>query len=436
MADVLVNPCDSALSVVNTGIDCETAMLQMAGLDLMPRGTTWTMADINAAGSWANFKAMKNNAAAGSRWFSLFGSNAAVWDLSDANEDDVFETGPSGAKLFVRPGMINRTIVTANGGLCFAKALMALGSNFDFIDTDISGNVHWKVNADGSFSGITPILIKGLTPTLAGMQTVFKNRLYICVNPTYYIGGTKIYKPLDGIAGLQIQGLLDAELTNFSDPVQAANTAPTAGTTTITAVGADNDTIQISINGVDVSGVITKTSSESTVTLLAVKIKNAINALVATNGGITATNVAGAITYVIPASYGDTLNTLSAVATIVGTITETHVAFSGGAYGAITFQINVKSECSDTNLVTNFPGTSDPGLVIASNFIVDKDGTLISTPTPTLVVVGGVNDHIQMIVAGGAAGVVVGINGAGANILYGNGVPGYDIISGIEYTIV
>lgn len=106
-------------------------------------------------------------------------------------------------------------------------------------------------------------------------------------------------------------------------------------TVTVTAVGADNDTIDIVDDNADslTGGPVTKTSSESTVTLLAVKIKNAINTNTATNGGYTATNSAGVITITAPASLGATVNTIDTAPVIVGTITATHTAFASGVTG-------------------------------------------------------------------------------------------------------
>lgn len=114
------------------------------------------------------------------------------------------------------------------------------------------------------------------------------------------------------------------------------NTSPVAGTRasgteTITVIGADGDTIDPKVNAVTlVAAPVAKTSSESTVTLLAAKIAAAITAAVGSNGGYTATNTAGAITILGPLVLGATLNTITPTATIVGTITATHAAFSGG----------------------------------------------------------------------------------------------------------
>lgn len=110
-----------------------------------------------------------------------------------------------------------------------------------------------------------------------------------------------------------------------------AVTSPTAATSTITLtdVGDDADTIAIAINGITIV-TVTKTSAESTVTLLAAKVVAAINA---TASGYTAANSSGVITITAPTTQGDALNGENATVTVVGTITFTQTAFSGGADG-------------------------------------------------------------------------------------------------------
>lgn len=141
-------------------------------------------------------------------------------------------------------------------------------------------------------------------------------------------------------------------------PVNQVSATAATRTVTITAVGADNDTIDViddegdSLSG----GPVTKTSSESTVTLLATKIKNAINAATSSNGGYTATNAAGVITITAPASKGATLNTIDTAPTIVGTITTTHTAFTGGVTATYSTILHVSGKVTspDATKVIDF----------------------------------------------------------------------------------
>lgn len=127
-------------------------------------------------------------------------------------------------------------------------------------------------------------------------------------------------------------------------PIIAAT--PATRTITLTGIGADGDTIDIldaagnSLTG----GPVTKTSAETTVTLLAVKVKNAMNAATGTNGGYSATNAAGVITESAPGSLGATVNTVDTAPTIVGTITATHTAFTGGVTATFSTILHVSGK--------------------------------------------------------------------------------------------
>lgn len=112
-------------------------------------------------------------------------------------------------------------------------------------------------------------------------------------------------------------------------------TAATAGVT-ITAVGANGDTINIKhtdVKGNVVNlGTYTKAAGQTTVTAVAAAIVVIINA--GTNvHGYTATNTAGAITITLPKSNGVFAGTLTT--TIVGTITATTTQATGGTLSPI-----------------------------------------------------------------------------------------------------
>lgn len=136
--------------------------------------------------------------------------------------------------------------------------------------------------------------------------------------------------------------LLDIQLYEKATATHAGGTGATSAVT-FTNVGADNDTIDVLYNGGSLTGgPITKTSSESTVTLLAVKVKDAINAATSTNGGYTASNSSGVLTVTGPAGLGTSLNTKSLTLTIVGTIAATGAAFTGGADTNTTIKVSGK----------------------------------------------------------------------------------------------
>lgn len=155
-------------------------------------------------------------------------------------------------------------------------------------------------------------------------------------------------------------GLKDIQLYQKATATEVVVIAAAGATrtVTITGVGADGDTVNIkdgdgdSISG----GTVAKTSSETTVTLLATKIKNAINTATSTNGGYTATNSAGVITITAPASLGATVNTVDTAPTIVGTVTATHTAFASGVTGtnSVVLHVSGKMDSPNANKVIDF----------------------------------------------------------------------------------
>lgn len=133
----------------------------------------------------------------------------------------------------------------------------------------------------------------------------------------------------------QVFSLADAEnlgiVGTYTDETKAT------GVVTITAVGADGDTISVSVTepapggltNVVSLGSFTKTSTETTVTLLAAALVLAINTNTV-NTGYTATNLAGVITITARPGVGVSLNTGTPLA----------VAVSGTLAATVTTQFN------------------------------------------------------------------------------------------------
>ena len=130
----------------------------------------------------------------------------------------------------------------------------------------------------------------------------------------------------------KIFSVQDAEDLGIVD-THSLEVAATA-TETVTGVGADGDTYEIIVAeyGGDVSlGTYTKVAGDTTVTLVAVAVKNIINAGTVTHG-YTATNVAGVLTIVARPGLGVFLNSSSPLShTIVGTLAVTTAQFAAGA---------------------------------------------------------------------------------------------------------
>lgn len=135
----------------------------------------------------------------------------------------------------------------------------------------------------------------------------------------------------------QVFSLADAEnlgiVGTYTDETKAT------GVVTITAVGADGDTISVSVTepapggltNVVSLGSFTKTSTETTVTLLAAALVLAINTNTV-NTGYTATNLAGVITVTARPGVGVSLNTGTPLSVAIsGTLAATVTTqFTGG----------------------------------------------------------------------------------------------------------
>lgn len=147
--------------------------------------------------------------------------------------------------------------------------------------------------------------------------------LYVATLPSGFTSGDRI-KQVFSVEDAETLGILD----DYSDETKAT------ATYTFTTVGADGDTVELTVaepKSVVSLGEFTKTSAESTVTLLAAAYVALINAGTITHG-YTASNVAGVVTIVARPKLGVFLNTgTPIVATIVGTIAGTIAQFGAGA---------------------------------------------------------------------------------------------------------
>lgn len=175
-----------------------------------------------------------------------------------------------------------------------------------------------------SLNNITFVLGKGgLGRPLPGQDYISGLIFYTANLPSGFSAGSRIK---------QIFSVPDAEALGIKDDYSDAT--PATAVETVTGVGANGDTVNISItelNGVVVNlGTYTKTAGEATVTAVAAAIKAIINAGTLTHG-YTADNVAGVLTITAPKRLGVFLNSGTPVAvTIVGTVAITVAQPSGG----------------------------------------------------------------------------------------------------------
>lgn len=418
----LVNPCLPANAAVNTGSECDDAMGYSRQMWLMPATLKWTATDELNFDSYLD---TQRHAPAATRVYPIFGIAVPVRSITDANEADVLEIFEDGSKNLVRRGMYSRTFLTDKGGLCLAQHLMRINRSLAFIEVDADNQVNRQINSDGTRSGFPVNLVYSPSPDLANLKTVFHNKLMLDFNPLDYIGKGGIVKGDATEDILSIIGLLDVTLYEAAAKVSSGATAATGGFTIV--LGATNDTIDTKVSGVSISGgPVIQTASETTATLLAAKVKTAINAATATNGGYTANNAAGVLTITGPLGLGATINTIQATATIVGTITTTTpVAFAGGVTGTTILKLGIKTSCSETDLIAKYGVT----LVTIANFA-------ITNAAGTAIVIS-----LASIVAGIANLTIPYINGtysgnlAAAATLKAAGVVGYEGVTPAAITI-
>lgn len=415
----LINPCNLALIATNTGSECSSAMKATAMLFIVPRGARWTTTDI--AGNFTTFIQNKIHTSLANRWYPVFGSAAPVRAISDANESDVLETMEDGSMMFIRNGMYNRSFSATDGGLCLGQSLMAINGQAAFVEVDNTGQLLCMMNADGTFSGVPLNLGYGPSPELANLKTAYKNKFYISFTPNNYIKKGKIFSGDSTEDILSLRGLYDTTIYEAATHVNAGATAAT-GTVTITGIGVDGNTIDVKVNGTSISGgPVIKTSAESSVTLLAAKISTAINAATATNGGYTSSPAVGVITITAPAGLGATINTISATTVIIGSITNTAAAFSGGVTGTSVLKLGIKTECAETDLATLY-GTT---LAALTNFVITKAGVVI-TPSG-IVYTAGTPGRIDITIPWVNGTYIV--TGAQASVLQAAAIIGYDLLN-------
>lgn len=411
----IIKACLIGNSLKNTGKECDASMVATAMLIAVPPTIEIDDADLADPIAWITplLHADKQ-----SRVYPFFGNKAPINTINNNAEGDILVTLDDGTIVFLRYGIYNRLYETIAGGLCYAKALQGLNkSGYDIIEIDQQGQMLLHKNANGTFKGLSTTFMYSPSPLMADFKnTPYKNRFQYSFSPVELVQNGEVFTGAGSL--LALMGLIDAEIVQDGTPTTSGSTRA-SGTVTVTAVGADNDTIDILYNGVSISGgPVTKTSAESTVTLLAVKIAAAITAAASTNGGFTATNTAGAITVLAPANLGATVNTTLMTVTIVGTITNSGpVAFSGGVTGTAVLKVGVQTECAEADLVEQFG--NDLGAHI-NNFAITNALGAVITISAASIVSGAVNLSIPYV-----AGTYTVKGGVPANWL-ANGVEGYD----------
>lgn len=137
-----------------------------------------------------------------------------------------------------------------------------------------------------------------------------------------------LWKAKSGLTDLTVTGVSILETAVAG--VGAVAGVRATGSRTMTVLGADGDTIFLSMSGTPIMPTVTKTGAESTLALLATKVADAITGAVGTNGGYTASAAGAVVNILAPLSLGATVNGTTPSATVTGAVVSTGVAFSGG----------------------------------------------------------------------------------------------------------
>lgn len=206
----MINPCNLALTTVNTGSECDVAMKYTRQLWAMPATNSWTNTDL------LNFTAYLDtlrHASGTTRAYPIFGNNVPVKSIIDSNEADVLETFEDGSKALVRRGMFSRLFMTDKGGLLLAQKLYQINPALAFIEVDADNKTAMMTNSDGTYSPFPVNLIYAPLPELANLKTAYHNKLLIDFSGDYYIRRGKILAS-DGTEDiLSLKGLINAQVT-------------------------------------------------------------------------------------------------------------------------------------------------------------------------------------------------------------------------------
>lgn len=252
----LVNPCNISAAVSNTGVECSDSMKAAIGIIMVPKAWKDTLANITTAGGFTAYATAKCHAAPGLRWYPIGGQSAPFRNITESNETDVIETLEDGSAQFVRYGKYNRTFVMTDGGLCLASHLMAAfrSNNYSFIEIDITGQVAFMDNGDGTFSGFPTNLAYAPASMLATLKTVYKNQFMLSFSPETYIVKGKIFSGDTTEDIISISGLIDSFVQKDATATQSTthiffNVLTKCGDTDLVALypgsGAAGDMAQI-----------------------------------------------------------------------------------------------------------------------------------------------------------------------------------------------
>lgn len=225
----IVKACNKSVFVRNTGKECDTAMTALAMVIAIHRSVKWTQDDLNDPIPWMNLLIHQRKA------FPLFGATAPIRGIQNNNEADVTVTLDDGLVVFLRYGLFNKVLETTSGGLCYAKALQSfLNSGYYLIELDQIGQMQFRKNNDGTYSGLITDQMYAPTPIQADFRTgPYKNRFSYTYSPVELVNNGQIFAGADAL--LSMTGLIDVVFEESA----AASTTKLTVTVKTECAGAD-----------------------------------------------------------------------------------------------------------------------------------------------------------------------------------------------------
>lgn len=207
----LIKACSKALSIKNSGSECNESMGPTAMLYAVPRGLSWTLTDME---DFATYLTTQIHAAKVNRIYPLFGPDVPIRKITLSKESDVIPVQDDGTPIFVRYGSITRAFATTDGGICFAQMLQSLNkSGYSILEVDNANQILMRNNGDGTYSALGTTFMYSPSPDFADFKTPNYTNFQITYRPEEYVGFGEIFQgdaSISDLIGLFDTDVLDA----------------------------------------------------------------------------------------------------------------------------------------------------------------------------------------------------------------------------------
>lgn len=205
----LIKACNKALSIKNTGSECNESMGPTSMLIAVPKALKWTATDMLNFGAYLTTQI---HAAKALRVYPMFGPEIPIRKIATSKEADVIPVMEDGTPIFVRYGSLTRAFATTEGGLCFAEALQTLNkSGYSILEVDNANQILMRNNGDGTFSALHTTFMYSPSPDLADLKNPGFVNFQVSYRPEEYVQFGEIFQGDSSIA--DFIGLYDTQVT-------------------------------------------------------------------------------------------------------------------------------------------------------------------------------------------------------------------------------